>query len=199
MIRPKNKKNIFQNIKSHMFLMLLLCMGIWFFDTNTVSASTHLEETKIQIIDNAVGRYELNYTGNTNHFTTWYESGDVNEQYIYDDVGGAYENSSSAYLTAQSENSTIKHAFLVWQSRTTEKEGYAPMEAPVVFITPNGGTWIAPQYIIKDNRDNWDGHNYDNYGSICTMVTDVTSIVKNETILPPKIRALKGSYFHFNS
>lgn len=179
MIRPKNKKNKLKNIKSHMFLTLFLCMGIWFFDTNTVSASIHLEETKIQIIDNAVGRYKLNYTGNTNHFTTWYESGDVNEQKIYDDVGG-WANSSSAYLTPQSSSSTIKHAFLVWESRTTEKEGFAPMEAPVYFITPNNTLFtITPQYIIKDNRDNWDGKNHDNYASLCTMATDVTSIVKN--------------------
>lgn len=179
MIRPKNKKNIFQNIKSHMFLILFLCMGIWVFDTNTVSASTHLEEQGVELVDNAVGRYELNYTGNTNHFTEWYDIGVAQKQYIYNDLGNAYFNSSSAYLNAESSNSTIKHAYLVWQSRTTEKEGFAPMEAPVKLILPNGKDInIAPQYIIKDDRDNWDGQNHDNYGSVCTMVTDVTSIVK---------------------
>ena len=93
--------------------MLFLCMGIWFYDTNTVSASTHLEEQEVELVDGKVGRYELNYTGNTNHFTTWYESGDVNEQYIYNDLGSAYFNSSSAYLNAESSSSTIKYAFLV--------------------------------------------------------------------------------------
>ena len=179
MIRPNNKKNIFKNIKSHMLLILFLCVGIFVFDANTVSASTHLEEQEVELVDGKVGRYELNYTGNTNHFTTWYESGDVNEQYIYNDLGSAYFNSSSAYLNAESSSSTIKYAFLVWQSRTTEKEGFAPMEAPVKLILPNGTDInISPQYIIKDDRDNWDGQNHDNYGSVCTMVTDVTSIVK---------------------
>lgn len=179
MIRPKNKKNKLKNIKRHIVFALFICIGSLLIDANTVSASTHLEETKIQLIDNAVGRYELNYTGNTNHFTTWFNTGDVEEQKIYDDVGGGWANSSSAYLTPQSENSTIKHAFLVWQSRTTEKEGYAPMEATIYFITPDNQIKpIVADYIIKDNRDNWDGKNYENYASMCTMVTDVTSIVR---------------------
>lgn len=162
--------------KLSIFLLFFCISGIL---PDKVFAAEYKQEEFVTVTDRKVGRYKINYTGNTNHYTDWFDTGSARSQYIYRDLGGAYINSSSASISPINPNAEIKYAYLIWESRTSEKEGFALVDRPVRFLLPNGsGHSIYPDSIIRDNRDNWDGMNHTNYASMTTMVADVTEHVK---------------------
>ena len=122
--------------------------------------------------DTRVGRYKINYIGNTNHYT-WYSpnGGTVNKK-IYNDLGGGYENSSTATLERSTDTSKIKYAYLVWQTRA--KQGTVD---PVVLVTPDGKRGnIYPDYAINDWRVV--GNNPGMRSMFC-MAKDVTGLVRS--------------------
>lgn len=138
-----------------------------------VQAASHTgQETEMTLLASVVGRYTLNYTGNTNHYATWNTEGIPLGNAIYDDVGG-YLNSSTATLNQSSGANKIKYAFLVWETRS-------PKGAvnPIIFYAPNGSGYpIYPSYAINDWRDSGNGSWA--YSTMYCMATDVTAIVKN--------------------
>ena len=122
--------------------------------------------------DTRVGRYKVNYIGNTNHYTWYNPSGGVINKEIYNDLGGGYENSSTATLDRSTDTSKIKYAYLVWETRA--KQGVTD---PVRFAAPNGKGYIVfPQYAINDWRVV--GNNPGMRSMFC-MAADVTDYVKD--------------------
>lgn len=160
-------------------MLILLCILVLMPETSYAAITG--QETKVQLLDEYVGRYKLSYTGNTNHFASWNNFGTApvgNANYIYNDVSGNV-NSSTAILSRTTGANGIKYAFLVWETRS-------PRGAtdPVGFIMPDGQkTLIFPTYAINDWRDSGNGSWA--YQTMYCMATDVTSIVQ---------RAGYGSY-----
>lgn len=152
------------------FLMFVLVFT--FIKINVGAASYTGQETEMTLLASVVGRYTLNYTGNTNHYATWNTEGIPLGNAIYNDVGG-YLNSSTATLNQSSGSNKIKYAFLVWETRSPDGA-----TAKVRFITPKGEKYnISPNYAINDWRDSGNGSWA--YSTMYCMATDVTSIVKN--------------------
>ena len=90
------------------------------------------QETEEKLIGTKVGRYKINYIGNTNHYTWYSPNGGAIDKKIYNDLGAGYANSSVANLERSTDTSKIKYAYLVWQTRA--KQG---VTEPVVFSTPD--------------------------------------------------------------
>lgn len=169
-----------QRIKKGLVLAMLLFVSIMIFGTETSYAAYTAQETSIALIQEYVGRYKLSYTGNTNHFASWNNSGTApvgKADYIYNDVSG-FTNSSTATLSKTPGANGIKYAFLVWETRAREGA-----YTPIYCMTPKGGSWVYPTYAINDWRDSGNGSWA--YQTMYCMATDVTSIVQ---------RAGYGSY-----
>lgn len=139
----------------------------------TVKAAAYTgQETTATLISSVVGRYQLNYTGNTNHYATWNTEGEPLGNVIYNDFG-KYLDSSTANLSPSSGASKIKSAFLVWETRAPEGA-----RSKIRFVTPKGENYnISPTYAINDWRDSGNGSWA--YSTMYCMATDVTAIVQN--------------------
>ena len=137
-----------------------------------VGAAVTGQETEVKLIGTRVGRYQFNYTGNTNHYVRYSPHGNPMGKRIYNDLGGGYANSSVATLNRPTSTSKIKYAYLVWQTRA--KQGATD---PVLFVAPNGGRhFIRPEYAINDWRV---VGNNPGMRSLFCMATDVTPIVQS--------------------
>lgn len=126
-----------------------------------------------KIIYDVLGHYSLNYTGNTNHYDYWDASGTkklVSRNYIdRADIAGI--NNSSASINPTDSKSSIKKAYLIWQSRSEE----APTES-IGFVTPTGfKTEICAQkeWVCQDSRINAYGEKYTCVYTMCAEVTDI--------------------------
>lgn len=152
------------------FLIGIFCFLMLFFDAHVEAAVTGQETSKL-LINTAIGRYKLNYTGNTNHYAFWNgETGREIVNNIYNDAGIGM-NSSTATLTKTSGASGIVKAFLVWETRAPEGTSQA-----IGFITPSGGRYsIAPAYAINDWRVV--GNNPGQKSMYC-MAAEVTTYVQ---------------------
>ena len=151
---------------------LLACVCFITAMPSQAEAAVTGQEITQSLIGTRVGRYKINYIGNTNHYT-WYSpnGGTVNKK-IYNDLGGGYENSSTATLERSTDTSKIKYAYLVWQTRA--KQGTVD---PVVLVTPDGKRGnIYPDYAINDWRVV--GNNPGMRSMFC-MAKDVTGLVRS--------------------
>ena len=138
--------------------------------------------------DTRVGRYKVNYIGNTNHYTWYNPSGGVINKEIYNDLGGGYENSSTATLERSTDTSKIEYAYLVWQTRA--KQGTVD---PIVLVTPDGKRGnIYPDYAINDWRVV--GNNPGMRSMFC-MAKDVTGLVRSSGY--GKYTVCNIPYFHW--
>lgn len=161
-----NKKKLIMTAILITFTTVLVIASVRY----STKAAVTGEETVITLMDTKVGRYKLNYTGNTNHFWRYTKNGSVIDKAIYNDLSG-YDNSSSAELNRTTSNSSIKYAYLVWQTRHP-----IGAESPIIFITPDGKSrYIYPTYAINDIRIvNPDPA----MKSLFCMATDVTQYVQ---------------------
>ncbi len=166
------RKNKYMRVISALVLMLLcLTMAM---PQETQAASYTGQETTINLFGTRVGRYKLNYTGNTNHYATWNTDGVPIGNVIYNDLGGGYANSSTAALNPMSKISTIKYAYLIWETRAS-----AGATEPIILRRPDGRMgYIYPEYAINDWREDTVNGSWA-YQSMFCMATDVTSIVQN--------------------
>lgn len=165
----KTLKNRF--ISATIVLSLLLV----FMPSMKLEAATYTGQEMMQtLIGTRVGRYQLNYTGNTNHYTLWNQDGTINTCTIYNDLGGNYANSSVATLNPTTGTSKIKYAYLVWQTRA--KQGAT---SSIGFITPGGQKrFVSPAYAINDWRVDTVNYSWAQKSLFC-MAADVTEIVQN--------------------
>lgn len=155
----------------------VLCLLFAFMMPSKIEAATYTgQETTVNIFgenDTRVGRYQLNYTGNTNHYTLWNQDGTIITCSIYNDLGG-FSNSSIATLNSSTGTSKIKYAYLVWQTRA--KQGSTDS---IIFVAPNGSVErVYPEYAINDWRVNTVNYSWAQKSLFC-MAADVTAIVQN--------------------
>ncbi len=166
------KKGIYERLLRlvAVFLIGIFCFLTVFFDARVEAAVTG-QETSEMLINTAIGRYKLNYTGNTNHYAYWNsETGREVVNHIYNDAGIG-SNSSTAVLTRTPGASNIKYAFLVWETRSPEAVNRA-----VGIITPNGKQFgIVPTYAIND----WRVVGGAGAKSMYCMAADVTAVVQS--------------------
>lgn len=153
----------------------VFCLLFAFMMPSKIEAAIYTgQETTMNLFgenDTRVGRYQLNYTGSTNHYTIWNPDGTINTCTIYNDLGGNYANSSVATLNPTTSTSKIKYAYLVWQTRAKQGE-----TAPIWLVAPGGHTgFIYPEYAIND----WRVVGARSYKSLYCMAADVTAIVQN--------------------
>ncbi len=150
--------------------LILLYAGALFVTVLKIQTAFAAQETYLTLLDTKVGRYRLNYTGSTNHYTTWTPDGIAMGNVIYNDTNGPYANSSTARLSPSAGAERIRYAFLVWETR-------APQGATetVVFLTPDGGRHtLRAAHAVNDFRVV--GNNPGITSMFC-MAADVTSIV----------------------
>ena len=156
-------------------VLLLALFGLSVALPQCIYATVTGQETSVNLFganDTRVGRYQLNYIGNTNHYTRWTPDGIPVGQRIYNDLGAGYANSSIATLNRTTNTSKIKYAYLVWQTR-------APQGAtsPIFLLVPDGRVgYIYPTYAINDLRVV--GSNSGMTSLFC-MAADVTGIVQS--------------------
>ena len=151
--------------------LVLFCMTVMVVPQRLEAAVTG-QETEVKLIGTRVGRYQFNYTGNTNHYVRYNTKGGEEVKRIYNDLGGNYANSSVATLNRPNNTSKIKYAYLVWQTRA--KQGAT---SPIRFIAPDGrGAMIYPEYAINDWRV---VGSHPGMRSLFCMATDVTDYVKS--------------------
>ena len=154
---------------------LLVCICLAVAMPSQTDAAVTGQEVSVNLFgrnDTRVGRYKINYIGNTNHYTWYSPDGGAVAKKIYNDLTDGYANSSTAALERSTDTSKIKYAYLVWQTRA--KQG---ITRSVGFITPGGGRYsIAPEYAINDWRVV--GGNPGMRSMFC-MAADVTEIVRN--------------------
>ena len=151
---------------------LLVCICLTAAMPSQTDAAVTGQDTTQSLIGTRVGRYKINYIGNTNHYTWYSPDGGAVAKKIYNDLTDGYANSSMAALERSADTSKIKYAYLVWQTRA--KQG---ITRSVGFITPGGGRYsIAPEYAINDWRVV--GGNPGMRSMFC-MAADVTEIVRN--------------------
>ena len=151
---------------------MLVCICLAVAMPSQTDAAVTGQDTTQSLIGTRVGRYKINYIGNTNHYTWYSPDGGAVAKKIYNDLTDGYANSSTAALERSTDTSKIKYAYLVWQTRA--KQG---ITRSVGFITPGGGRYsIAPEYAINDWRVV--GGNPGMRSMFC-MAADVTEIVRN--------------------
>ena len=168
-----------KRVLKHRSLCVILILFIAFILTGKeVSAeenSFEYDGGPIKIIYDFLGHYSLNYTGNTNHYDYWNANGTtkiVSRNYKdRSDISSA--NNSSASVNPTDDVSTVKKAYLIWESRAEN----APTEE-IGVITPTGvRKKVVAQWVCQDTRTNAIG---EEYVGVYTMVTDVTEIVCSE-------------------
>lgn len=163
------KRKVYRRILSALML-LLVCFAMS--APQSADAAITGQETSRKLLDTVVGRYNLNYTGNTNHYASWGTNGVAGTNYIYNDTNGPYVNSSTATLSQTAGANGIKRAFLVWETRESKGTTTA-----VGFITPTGQRFlVSPTYAINDWRAD-PGGNWA-YATMYCMAADVTDYVK---------------------
>lgn len=152
-------------------LLLAVCCIFTAMPAVEADAMTTGQETTYMLLDSVVGRYNLNYTGNTNAFSKRMDG----ISYVYQDVPG-WSNSSSATLTHTAGASRIKYAFLVWEVFIG-----APNPQDSIYLkTPNGATYRkSPDYVVSDWRSAADNPPSWAYSTMYCMAADVTSIVQS--------------------
>ncbi len=151
---------------------LLACVCFITAVPSQTEAAVTGQETTQSLIGTRVGRYKINYIGNTNHYTWYSPNGGVVNKKIYNDLGGGYENSSTATLERSTDTSKIKYAYLVWQTRA--KKGVTER---ILLRRPDGRVgYIYPEYAINDWRVV--GNNPGMRSMFC-MATDVTEIIQS--------------------
>ena len=91
----KKRKLIVYRVTAVMMILLSIFLVMF---SGKVSAMTTGQERSFSLLDSVVGRYNLNYTGNTNAFSKAMSG--IN--YVYHDVPG-WGNSSSATLSQNSK------------------------------------------------------------------------------------------------
>lgn len=167
----KKKQKSFRILKRTAALLLALCCIFTAMPAVKVEAMTTGQEQDYWLLDSAVGRYNLNYTGNTNAFSKAMDG----IKYVYRDVPG-WSNSSSATLTRTPGASRIKYAFLVWEVFIG-----APNPQDSIYLkTPNGATYRkSPDYAVNDWRSAADNPPSWAYSTMYCMAADVTTIVQN--------------------
>ena len=151
--------------------VILACFCLVMVMPERVNAAVTAQETTQTLIGTRVGRYQISYTGNTNHYAYYTPDGIPLGKRIHNDLGGGYANSSVAALNRSTSTSQIKYAYLVWQTR-------APQGAtsPVRFVTSDGrGYTVFPTYAINDLRV---VHPNPGMKSLFCMATDVTEYVQ---------------------
>lgn len=123
------------------------------------------------LINTEIGRYKLNYTGNTNHYAYWNAlTGQADSNCIYNDAGIGM-NSSTATLKKTSGASQIKYAFLVWETRAPEGA-----TTSIYFKTPDGRYHtVSPTYAVND----WRVVGGSGSKSMYCMAADVTETVQS--------------------
>lgn len=141
---------------------------------SAVSGASAASGEPIRLAYDLIGHYALNYTGNTNSYQYWDESGTKKlVDNVYKDRSDIPVNNSSATLTASDSKSMIKRAYLVWETRAEEG-----ITKPVVFYTPSGASRsVRADMSCKDTRTNSSGQTY---SAVYTMAADVTSIVNSQ-------------------
>lgn len=170
MIKKKACNKVFQIVT---ICMLILFYLISAFESVKVDAAVYEgQEISYLLINTAIGRYKLNYTGNSNHYAYWNNmTGQPIINNVYTDLSG-WGNSSAATLTQTPGATGIKYAFLVWETRAPEGA-----TLPIVLKTPNGRYYsISPTYAVNDWRAATDG-TWANSTMYC-MAADVTGYVK---------------------
>ena len=160
------------NIRRIMALVLVfVCLTVAVLPQQVGAAVTG-QETEVKLIGTRVGRYQFNYTGNTNHYVRYSPHGNPMGKRIYNDLGGGYANSSVATLNRPTSTSKIKYAYLVWQTRA--KQGATE---PVLLRRPDGRVGrVYPEYAINDWRV---VGSYPGMRSLFCMAADVTQIVQS--------------------
>ncbi len=152
--------------------VILVCLCLVTAMPQRVNAAVTGQETIQTLIGTRVGRYQFNYTGNTNHYVRYSPHGNPMGKQIYNDLGGGYANSSVATLHRPTSTSKIKYAYLVWQTRAKQAA-----TDPVLFVASDGSKhFIRAEYAINDWRV---VGNNSGMRSLFCMATDVTEIVKN--------------------
>ena len=125
----------------------------------------------IKVIYDFIGHYSLNYTGNTNHYDYWNANGTnrlVNCNYI-DRTDIPSSNNSVATIAPTDSESTMKAAYLIWQSRSEA----APLNT-IGIVTPTGEKRsIIAKWICQDIRNNASGEEYVGVYTMCAEVTDL--------------------------
>ena len=155
--------------------LILMCVCLVAAMPERINAAVTGQETTVNLFgynDTRVGRYQFNYTGNTNHYVRYSPHGNPMGKQIYNDLGGGYANSSVATLHRPTSTSKIKYAYLVWQTRA--KQGATE---PVLLRRPDGRVGrVYPEYAINDWRVV--GSNPGMRSLFC-MAADVTQIVQS--------------------
>lgn len=149
-------------------LLVVLSAGEWMLAAPTVSS---INGGPVKLIYDYIGHYELNYTGNTNNYDYWNDSGTSKlVSKTYKDRSDIASNNSSATISKADSKSKIVKAYLIWETRSEKG-----VTDPITLITPNNyGVQIPAQMACKDTRTNNAGQEY---VGVYTMATDVTSIV----------------------
>ena len=143
------KRKLNKILRSTLVCMLMaFCLITALPSMETEAAAITGQETSFLLINTEIGRYKLNYTGNTNHYAYWNSiTGQPVTNSIYNDVGVGL-NSSTATLEKTAGASGIKYAFLVWETRAPEGA-----TTPVYFRTPDGRYHtVSPTYAVNDWR-----------------------------------------------
>lgn len=127
----------------------------------------------------AIGRYQFNYTGNWNYFSTVAEDQQEYGVRRQPEILNGYTNSSKATLSDSYGGQRIIKAYLVWEM----SKRYDPNDESsnhVRFIMQDGKTWkdIYPDYAYVDNRCFVNWNNYEPKYCAWCFFSDVTSIVQ---------------------
>lgn len=141
---------------------------------NVFASSTETNDTSepIRLIYDFIGRYSLNFIGNTNHYALWDESGkgQLLSRNYKDRKDLDSKNNSTAVLSPTNDSSKIKKAYLIWETRS--KQGSV---STIQLYTPSDLKVEVPaQIVCRDIRKNAAGEEYT--GVYC-MAADVTSII----------------------
>ena len=157
-----------------LFLIVLAMVNI---KQTVISASTlTASSNSVKLIQSMIGRYELNYTGNTNHFDSWWTGSTQKSVSLnYKDRADiTSENNSTGTLTPGASDARIAKAFLIWETRSSRG-----VNTPVQLYMPNSGTScydITAQVACVDTRT--DPGNAWSYHSMYCMAADVTDVVQ---------------------
>ena len=164
-----------RNVVISLLLCVVMTIGLLSGErVNIDAAAVTGQEVQWMLLDPVVGRYQINYIGNTNHYAFWTNDSNPADKFpmanvIYHDIPG-FENSSTATLHKAAGVERIVRAFLVWETRAPQG-----VTDPIYFIYPGGGQWIYPDWGVND----WRYVGGEAFQTMYCMATDVTSLVKD--------------------
>ena len=153
-------------------VIALVCTG----QTIAYAGTSAVADGPINLIGSMSGRYELNYTGNTNHFDQWDDHSEVLyvSRNFKDRKDIASENNSTGMLTAGAQDARIARAFLIWETRAS-----SGVNTPIRLYTSKSGTTyhsVSADVACVDTRTDPSGSW--SYNSLYCMAADVTDIVQ---------------------